>query len=267
MENPSQMTRNFWSIFLRFPAAEHCPEHPACDRPGHQQLQRQRHEEVAAVGGQIVRHELQGKTIAMPHRQNAGQRYLTHHREHLNAQDNGNGPVAGPHHPERQLFGNGAGDKVSAQEDDDKFQSHFLKDQQEAGIGKAAGEQHQIVQRHTIDHVQAVTAVKNIDSSFVWGIKNILSFLANKKGTARQAFNACQAVPIVPILARFPGLCKYFLPLQAKFGRFGAEVFHKAPAALRKVRRCGTFALFWYIFTGFFNVCTKACALLYTVRE
>ena len=92
------------SSLRRFLTPEALAEDPARGRADQKQLQRQSHDEVAAVRADVVGQELDREAVAMPHRKDACQRDLTDDREHLNTQDDGDRPVTRAINPEGQLF-------------------------------------------------------------------------------------------------------------------------------------------------------------------
>lgn len=92
------------------------------------------------------------KAVPVPDAQKAGQRNLRDHGEGLDGKDDRNRAVAGLHHPEGEVLGHMAGDKIGAQEDEDEFRPHFLQGNEKGRIYKGAGGQHGVVKRHDVHH-------------------------------------------------------------------------------------------------------------------
>ena len=131
---------------------EYGAENPAGQRTCDEELYGQRHDEVAAVGRQIVRNELCGESVTVPNAQNARQCHLANHREYLNREYNGDRAIARLDHAEREKLRDGARNKESAQENQDELNPHALQGDPEGYVGEAVRGKHGVVQRHDVHH-------------------------------------------------------------------------------------------------------------------
>lgn len=157
-------------------AAEQQPEQGPRNGACQQQLHRQRQNEIPAVGNEIMGDKLAVKAVPMPDAQNAGQRDLRDHGEGLDGEDDRNRAVAGLHHPEGEVLGHMAGDKIGAQEDEDEFRPHSLQGNEKGCIYKGAGRQHGVVKCHDVHHDPRSDGGENNGFKFGFGHKGSSCF-------------------------------------------------------------------------------------------
>ena len=109
-----------------YPAEQQPKQPPGCGACK-EQLHRQGHDEIPAIGHKVIGEKLAGKAVAVPYAQNAGQGHLGDHRKDLDGKNDENRPVTGLYHPEGKMLGHPAGNEVSTEKNNDEFQPHSLE--------------------------------------------------------------------------------------------------------------------------------------------